>query len=86
MSQPELQQGYYRHFKGGIYRVAGLARDCDSQRWMVYYQCCYGDWSYWLRPLENFCETVQRDNITQARFEFIGTQLPSELEGERGGV
>jgi len=86
MSQVDVPLGYYRHFKGAIYRVAGLARDCESQQWMVYYQCCYGDWSYWLRPVENFCQAVIKDGLSLPRFVFLGEQVPTELAGAGGGV
>jgi hypothetical protein len=85
MTSPDLPLGYYRHFKGAIYRVAGLARDCETQRWTVYYQCCYGDWSYWLRPYDNFCEHVLKEGLTRPRFEFISAHAPTELEGEGDG-
>jgi hypothetical protein len=84
MPPPNLPLGYYRHFKGAIYRVAGLARDCDSEVWSVYYQCCYGDWSFWLRPYANFCAPVVRDGVEQPRFVFLGVNKPSQLDGVDG--
>ena len=92
MTPPDLPLGYYRHFKGAIYRVAGLARDCETQVWTVYYQCCYGDWSYWLRPYTVFCEQVLQGGQMQPRFQFIGVDAPGDLapvpvgasEAERG--
>jgi hypothetical protein len=81
MTSTELTLGYYRHFKGALYRVAGIARDCDSQVWHVYYQCCYGDWSYWLRPLDNFNEQIERNGQIVARFAFVGEEPPAELTG-----
>ncbi len=86
MHHTDLPLGYYRHFKGAIYRVAGLARDCDSQQWMVYYQCCYGDWSYWLRPLDNFCATIIKEGTSLPRFTFLGEEAPADLIGVPGGV
>lgn len=86
MSSPDLSLGYYRHFKGAVYRVAGVARDCDTQAWSVYYQCCYGDWSYWLRPYDNFCESIVQDGVPQPRFQFLGVELPAELDGASGGI
>ncbi len=71
-----LPLGYYQHLKGGVYRVLGLARDTSSEAWMVYYQCQYGDWSYWVRPLAEFVEPVTRDGQTQARFRFLAEQWP----------
>jgi hypothetical protein len=84
MTPTDLPLGYYRHFKGAVYRVAGVARGCDSLVWHVYYQCCYGDWSYWLRPYDNFCEPVEREGVAQPRFVFLGADAPAELEGDTG--
>lgn len=86
MNQADVPLGYYRHFKGAIYRVAGLARDCESQQWMVYYQCCYGDWSYWLRSLDDFCAHVIKEGINQPRFVYLGQQVPAELAGKQDGI
>lgn len=86
MNQPDVPLGYYRHFKGAIYRVAGLARHCESQQWMVYYQCCYGDWSFWLRPVDDFCAQVIKEGLSQPRFVFIGQVPPVELAEAGGGV
>lgn len=85
MQTPDLPLGYYRHFKGAFYRVAGFARDCDSQQWHVYYQCCYGDWSYWLRPLDNFIEQVERGAEVVARFTYVGLERPEEIGNDCAG-
>jgi hypothetical protein len=73
---PELPLGYYRHFKGGIYRVEGLARDAQTEAWCVYYQCQYGDYSYWVRPLAQFLELVEREGHTLPRFSYLGATHP----------
>lgn len=60
----------YRHFKGNIYKVIAVARDCEDLKEIVVYQNVdKGD--IWTRPLDNFCEAVTKDGKTFDRFEKI---------------
>ena len=45
---------FYRHFKGGIYKFVGIAKDSESQEEMVVYQAVYGERQMWVRPKEMF--------------------------------
>ena len=68
---PQLPLGIYRHYKGQEYQVIGLARHSETEEWMVYYRTQYGDFSYWVRPLEMFIETVIVDGTCLPRFTFV---------------
>ena len=57
-----LQRGIYRHYKGKLYQVFHVATHSESQEKLVVYQCLYGDYSIWVRPLEMFQETVTLEN------------------------
>ncbi|MCC8074104.1 MAG: DUF1653 domain-containing protein [Clostridiales bacterium] len=60
----------YRHFKGNVYRVTAIAKDCENlQDIVVYENIEKGD--TWVRPLSNFTETVTRDGKTFLRFEKV---------------
>lgn len=60
----------FRHFKGNVYKVIALARDCEDLSEVVVYQNVEkGD--TWVRPLDNFLETVTRDGKSIKRFEKI---------------
>lgn len=62
--------GLYRHFKGNIYEIIAIAKDCEDLKEIVVYRNVEkGD--IWTRPLDNFCETVTRDGRTFKRFEKI---------------
>ena len=61
----------YRHFKGKEYRVLYIARHSETLEEMVVYQQLYGEMGIWVRPLEMFLETVERDGRIQYRFEEI---------------
>ena len=39
---------------------------------MVVYRPLYGEGGLWVRPLEMFLETVERDGQTYPRFSYIG--------------
>ncbi len=68
-----LQPGVYKHFKGNLYQVIGVARHSESEEQLVVYKTLYGDHSLWVRPLGMFTETVECDGRQVARFEFIET-------------
>lgn len=65
---PEIQPGKYRHFKGNLYEVLGLARHSETQEEMVVYRALYGDYSLWVRPARMWFETVERDGQRFQRF------------------
>ena len=67
-----LKAGKYRHFKGGEYAVQGVARHSESGEMLVVYTPLYGEGGLWVRPLEMFLESVQKNGETLPRFEYIG--------------
>ncbi|WP_173910396.1 DUF1653 domain-containing protein [Acinetobacter sp. Marseille-Q1618] len=67
-----MQQGIYRHYKGNLYQVLYLAQHSETQEKLVVYQCLYGDYSIWVRPLSMFNENViLEDGAEKPRFEFL---------------
>ncbi len=62
---------YYRHFKGGIYRLLHIAKNSETQEKVVVYQAMYGDGDIWVRPYDMFFEKVNRDGRLQDRFSPI---------------
>jgi hypothetical protein len=67
-----LTKGRYRHYKGQEYEVFNTARHSESDELLVVYRCLYGDYSWWVRPLSMFTETVFVDDKLYPRFEYIG--------------
>jgi hypothetical protein len=67
-----IPKGKYRHYKGGLYEVIGIAKHSESMDDMVIYKALYGDFGIWVRPLEMFIEDIDVDGRVQKRFEFIG--------------
>ena len=70
----ELRPGRYRHYKGNEYRVLHVARHSETMEPMVVYQTLYGDFSWWVRPLEMFTEFVEVDGKRVRRFEFVAEE------------
>lgn len=62
---------YYRHFKGGLYQLIGLAKDSETLEDMVVYQALYGEKQMWIRPAEMFFGKVERDGKVMKRFEEV---------------
>lgn len=68
MSDP-IQAGKYRHFKGPIYEVLGVAMNVHRPEWLVVYRNDAGE--LFLRNPVEFSGTVDRDGKVQKRFELI---------------
>lgn len=67
----KLQTGIYQHYKGHLYQVLHVARHSETEEELVVYQCLYGDYSIWVRPLTMFIETVEVDAQPVPRFNFL---------------
>jgi len=70
--------GRYQHYKGQEYEVFEVARHSETEAPLVVYRCLYGDFSWWVRPLEMFQETVVVDGKTLPRFRFLGAMPISD--------
>lgn len=47
---PRVRRGYYRHYKGGDYKVLSMARHSETGEWMVVYRSFHRG-KLWVRPL-----------------------------------
>lgn len=66
-----MRQGKYRHYKGGMYEVLGVARHSETQESLVVYRPLYGERRLWVRPLGMFTGTVTVDGRELPRFAFV---------------
>jgi hypothetical protein len=66
-----IMEKYYRHFKGNVYKLVGIAKDSETLEEMVVYQAMYGEGQLWLRPKEEFFGKVERDGREMDRFEML---------------
>ena len=62
---------YYRHFKGGLYKFIGLAKDSETLEEMLVYQALYGERQMWVRPADMFFGKVERDGKVMERFQEV---------------
>ncbi len=67
----ELKKGIYRHYKGNEYEVLMIARHSETEEPMVVYRALYGEYGYWVRPLEMFMEKVEMNGVEVDRFQFL---------------
>ena len=68
-----MELGLYKHYKGNIYEVIGVAKHSETLENMVVYKATYqseGE-NLWVRPLKMFLETVIIDGLEQKRFSKI---------------
>ena len=63
-----LKPGFYRHFKGGRYKVLFTARFSEDETWQVVYLNAKGE--PWVRPLRMWNELTDRwpDGVKRPRF------------------
>jgi len=66
-----IKPGIYKHYKGALYKVIGTAQHSETEEWVVYYQELYGEYGYWVRPLDMFKQSVMIDGKSGLRFEML---------------
>ncbi len=71
MTEKNIPQGIYRHYKGNLYQVLHTAQHSETEELLVVYRCLYGEYGVWVRPLSMFAETITRDGKEVPRFELI---------------
>jgi hypothetical protein len=78
MSEPTsaVPPGRYRHFKGQLYEVLGVARHSETEEELVVYRALYGEQALWVRPLALFLQPATVDGKTVPRFRYLGDTLP----------
>ncbi|WP_193509599.1 MULTISPECIES: DUF1653 domain-containing protein [unclassified Cryobacterium] len=58
--------GRYRHFKGNVYEVIGIARHSETEEELVVYRSPAGE--LWVRPKDMFFGTTTVDGTEVQRF------------------
>ena len=66
-----IKPGKYRHYKGNMYEVLGVATHSEDESKLVVYRTLYGNYDLWVRPLEMFTESVEVDGQSILRFAFV---------------
>ncbi len=73
----EPRPGIYRHYKGNLYRVVGLARHSESLEPVVVYEALYGERGLWVRPAAMFSGDVVHGGVRQPRFARVADEAGS---------
>lgn len=63
--------GIYKHFKGNLYEVIGIATHSETLEEQVVYRQLYGERNLWVRPLSMFDSTVVHESVHLKRFQFV---------------
>lgn len=66
-----LPSGIYRHYKGHLYEVTGIARHSETEEALVVYRALYGEYGLWVRPAAMFTETVEINGEPVPRFALV---------------
>lgn len=69
-----MKLGLYKHYKGKLYEVIGVAKHSETLEELVVYKATYqkeGE-NIWVRPKAMFEEIVLVDGVKIKRFEKVG--------------
>lgn len=71
-----LKAGIYKHYKGGFYRLLGVARhETNHEEYVVYCEISRGletgEGPLWIRPIHEFYEQVEFRGRTVSRFQYV---------------
>lgn len=69
-----IENGYYKHYKGNIYKVIGVGKHSETLEDMVIYQSVKTN-EIWVRPYLMFIEDVTLPTGVVKRFEYLGERL-----------
>ena len=66
--------GIYRHYKGRLYRLLGLAQHSETLEQMAVYHSQDNQNDLWVRPLSMWNELVENDGALIPRFTFVSEE------------
>ena len=74
--------GTYRHYKGNLYEVIGIAKHSETLEDMVVYKALYGERGTWVRPLSMWENPIDVDGKAVKRFEYINDNSENDRQHE----
>lgn len=76
-----IEYGIYRHYKGKMYFVIGVAKHSETLEDLVVYQNKYGE-DIWVRPLSMFLDKVEVDGQVVNRFTKLSNKEIDQIARE----
>jgi hypothetical protein len=74
-----MDEVLYEHYKGGKYRLIGVAKHTETDEpLVVYLSLIYG--TLWARPMDIFYGTVVVDGVEVPRFKRYANQAETETK------
>ena len=74
-----IKKGIYKHFKGDYYLVEDVAINTEDNALYVVYRALYDESKLFIRPLEMFLSTVDKEKYPDVkqeyRFEYQGKNI-----------
>ena len=64
------KRSIYKHYKGGIYEVHGIASHSETEEQLVVYRSLYGTYQLNVRPLRMFM-----DEVDSPEFKYKGPRF-----------
>ncbi|MBR6113344.1 MAG: DUF1653 domain-containing protein [Bacilli bacterium] len=75
----------YRHFKGDLYLVEGIATHSETEEKMVVYRALYEDFGLYVRPYDMFISEVDHEKYPdiKQKYRFEEADIKSVNESYR---
>lgn len=72
----------YRHFKGNLYLVVGVATHSETEERMVVYKPLYGDFGLYVRPYDMFVEKTDKEKypLVEQEYRFQLVEIESKAK------
>ena len=71
-------KGYYKHFKGKIYMVEDIAKDCETLEDIVVYRALYDNKQLWVRSYKDFISEVDHNKYPDVKQKYRFEELRKE--------
>lgn len=72
----------YRHFRGNLYLVEGIATHSETEEKMVVYRALYGDFGLYVRPYDMFLEKTDKEKypLVEQEYRFQLVEIESKAK------
>lgn len=72
----------YKHFKGNLYLIEGIAKNSETSELMVVYRALYDECELYVRPYSMFVEKVDKNKypLVEQEYRFELVEIESAVE------